>query len=102
MAIEIISEYNQQITHKWLTHHGYPKEKALQILGDFVEQTLAKIITIEEVDRTNAHLFCKKYIDQNLSYTDAITVAVMKRMKAKEIFSFDTHFDLFPGIKRVP
>ncbi len=88
-----VTDLTIEETHKWLTHHGFPREKALKILGDFVEHTLAKIITI---------LISKKYLDQGLSYTDAITVAVMKRMKVREIFSFDAHFDLFPGIKRVP
>lgn len=89
-------------THKWLVHHAFPREKALEILKKFVDQDFAEIVPIEAIDRTAAYFLSKKFMDQNLSYTDAITVSIMKRMKLKEVFSFDAHFDLFPGIKRVP
>ncbi len=89
-------------THKWLVHHGFPKERGLEILKGFVDRDFAEILPIEDTDRTTAYLLSKKYQDQNISYTDALSVAIMKRVKLKEIFSFDAHFDLFPGISRVP
>ncbi|MES2274242.1 MAG: PIN domain-containing protein [Chlamydiota bacterium] len=89
-------------THKWLVHHSFPKEKALEILKKFVEEEFAEIFPIENIDRTTAYLISKKFTDQNISYTDALTVAMMRRTKTREIFSFDTHFDLFPGIVRIP
>ena len=89
-------------THKWLMHHAFPKEKALQILMGFIDQNFAEIIPIENIDRMTAGHLSKKYLDQNLSYTDAMTVAIMKRLKMTEIFSFDSHFDLFPAVTRVP
>lgn len=89
-------------THKWLSHHGFPNEKALRILEEFVDQNFAKIISIEDLDRTNACILCKKFLDQGLSYTDAITISIIKRLKLKEVFSFDCHFDLIPTISRVP
>jgi predicted nucleic acid-binding protein len=33
-----------------------------------------------------------KYSDQNFSYTDAVSFAIMKRQKIKKAFSFDRHF----------
>lgn len=89
-------------THKWLIHHAFPKERAIEILKKFVDQDFAEILPIESIDRSTACLLSRKYMDQNISYTDALTVAMMKRMKLKEVFSFDAHFDLFPGITRVP
>lgn len=89
-------------THKWLIHHAFPKEKAPKILKEFVNENFAKIITIENNDRIDASQLLHKYLDQGLSFTDAITVSVMKRIKVKEVFTFDAHFDLFPAIKRVP
>jgi hypothetical protein len=89
-------------THKWLVHHAFPREKAMIILKKFIDQHFAEIIPIENIDRTTACFLCKKFIDQNVSYTDALSVAVMKRLQLKEVFSFDHHFNLFPGICRVP
>jgi predicted nucleic acid-binding protein len=88
-------------THKWLTHHAFPKEKAIEILKQFVDQKFATILPIESQDRLNACPWCKKYLDQGISYADAVSIAMMKRMKIQEVFSFDAHFDLIPGIIRV-
>src|SRR5437870_2606498 len=55
-------------THKWLIHHAFPKEKALQILKEFINENFAEIITIENIDRIHALQFIQKYLDQGLSY----------------------------------
>jgi predicted nucleic acid-binding protein len=89
-------------THKWLVHHAFPRDKAFKILEGFINESFAKILPIEDIDRATASLFLQKYLDQGLSYTDAITVSIMKKMKIKEVFAFDAHFDLFRGIQRVP
>lgn len=97
----VVNDLIIEETHKWLVHHAYKKEKASKILEEFVEQNFAKIIPIENSDRAAACFIVQKYLDKSLSYTEAITAVMMKRTKIKEIFSFDTHFDLFPGITRV-
>ena len=89
-------------THKWLVHHQFPPKNALSILSGFVSQEFAQIIPIDEKDRVEASKLVEKFLDQQLSYTDAVTVAVMKRVHIKKIFSFDRDFDLIRGIERVP
>lgn len=89
-------------THKWLVQHHFPSVKVLQILNNFVSQKFAKIVGIEDQDRTEALHLVQKYLDQNLSYTDAMTVTLMKKLRIRKVFSFDKHFDLFRGIERVP
>lgn len=89
-------------THKWLVHHQFPPKNAHQILQGFVTEEFAQIIPIEENDRIEASKLVNKYLDQQLSYTDAITVSVMKRARIKKVFSFDSDFDLIRGIERVP
>lgn len=98
----VVTDLIIEETHKWLTHHAFPREKALKILEGFTNESFAKIIPIEDVDRVSASLFVKKYLDLGLSYTDAVTVSLMKRLRIKEVFSFDSHFDLFPFIARMP
>ncbi|MCE5317225.1 MAG: PIN domain-containing protein [Parachlamydia sp.] len=97
-----VSDLIIEETHKWLIHHAFPPSNALQILEGFVTQKFAQIISIEENDRQEAKKLVEKYLDQKLSYTDAVTLAMMKRLKIKKVFSFDRHFDLFRGVERVP
>ena len=42
-----------------------------------------------------------KYQDQKLSFTDCISVVLMKKNNIKNIFTFDNHFKLF-GFKILP
>jgi uncharacterized protein len=89
-------------THKWLVDHGRPIERANSILGKLVRQELAVLVPIEESDRILAEKIVIKFADQQLSYTDAITVAIVTRCGIKKVFSFDRHFLLFSNIQRVP
>lgn len=89
-------------THKWLIHHSHNPPLACDILYRFNQREIADIIPIEDNDRTNAVAIVRKYMDQKVSYTDAITVVIVKRLKLKYVCSADSHFDLFPGIQRVP
>jgi predicted nucleic acid-binding protein len=89
-------------THKWLVHHGRPTSQALIVLRKLASQELAQILEIEPEDRTIAIGLVDQYLDQKLSYTDAISVALMKRLGLRQIFSFDRHFLLFPELERVP
>lgn len=43
----------------------------------------------------------KKYDDQNFSYTDAVSFALMRQQKIKKAFSFDKHFQTM-GFVMVP
>ena len=46
-------------------------------------------------DELKALAFFKKYADQKISFTDCISFAVMERLKLKQVFSFDKHFEYF-------
>lgn len=43
----------------------------------------------------------EKHADQELSYTDSISFALMHNNKIKRVFSFDKHFE-FAGLKLLP
>jgi len=43
----------------------------------------------------------KKYMDQDFSYTDAVSFAIMRQQNIKKAFSFDKHFQIM-GFVRVP
>lgn len=35
----------------------------------------------------------KQYSDRNLSFTDAVTIEIMKELNIEKYFGFDSHFD---------
>jgi predicted nucleic acid-binding protein len=89
-------------THKWLCHHGHSLELCSEILERFVDETFAEILPLLKEDRREASRIVYKYRDHRLSYTDACSVVIMKRMNLEYICSADRHFDLFPGVSRLP
>ena len=70
--------------------------------GDTVRKSdQLEIITIhEEIEKTAWAIF-KKYKDQDFSYTDCTSFAVMELKKLKEAFAFDVHFNIF-GFNSIP
>ena len=44
----------------------------------------------------------QQYDDKKWSYTDCALLALSRRLKIKEIFTFDEHFEQMPGIARLP
>jgi predicted nucleic acid-binding protein len=60
-----------------------------------------EILTIDEEIEKRAWEIFKKYRDQDFSYTDCTSFAVMKMKKMKTAFAFDTHFQIF-GFHLVP
>ena len=91
----VVTDLIIEETHKWLVHHGHPQKQALHILNGFVTEEFAEILPISSQDRVDGRNLVEKYLDQSLSFTDGLTVALMKRHRIKKIFSFDSDFDLF-------
>ena len=60
-----------------------------------------ELLTVDEEIETRAWEIFKKYRDQDFSYTDCTSFAVMKMKKMKTAFAFDTHFEIF-GFHIVP
>ncbi|HYA11447.1 MAG TPA: PIN domain-containing protein [Thermodesulfovibrionales bacterium] len=49
----------------------------------------------------DAEVILIKYADQDFSYTDAVSFAIMKRQKIRKAFCFDRHF-LTAGFEKIP
>ena len=60
-----------------------------------------EIVTISREIEDNAFHMLEKFADQDLSYTDATSLAVIKERKLSRAFTFDRHFHLLP-IELVP
>jgi predicted nucleic acid-binding protein len=60
-----------------------------------------KIIRPGREDELRAIDFFEKYADQNLSFTDCISLVLMQARNIKRVFTFDHHFQ-FLGYKTFP
>ena len=72
---------------------------------EFLERTKAspRILTIysNQNIETEAEGILVKYVDQDFSYTDAVSFVIMKRQKIRKAFCFDKHF-VTAGFINVP
>lgn len=72
---------------------------------DFIERISAsprilKIYSNADIE-VEALNILKKYADQDFSYTDAVSFAIMKRQKIDQFFGFDKHF-VTAGFVKIP
>lgn len=58
------------------------------------ESNFVRVIAVTPVDEERAwEIFCK-YSDQDFSFVDCTSFAVMERMKLATVFGFDRHFSV--------
>lgn len=74
---------------------------AVQKIRGIYDSDLINILRPDEAEERIAVTFFAKYSDQEVSFTDCISFAIMKTRGIKSAFSFDRHFDL-PGFTRFP
>lgn len=72
---------------------------------DFIERISAsprilKIYSNADIEAEALNIL-KKYADQDFSYTDAVSFAIMKRQKIDQFFGFDKHF-VTAGFVKIP
>lgn len=91
------TEVLQEILHRYAAIRRKDFiQKAFDALYDFVDE----IFAVEESDVLTAKEILLSY--DSLSARDALHAAQMKRLKVSNIFSFDSGFDIIPGLKRIP
>ena len=61
---------------------------------------ILKFYSNENIE-TEAEGILEKYIDQDFSYTDAVSFVIMKRQKIRKVFCFDKHF-VTAGFTNIP
>ena len=61
---------------------------------------ISKIYSVEETEEEAQNILIK-YDDQDFSYTDAVSFAIMRKWKVKKAFCFDRHF-LTAGFISIP
>jgi len=81
------------------------KELGHKVALEFLERIktsprILKICSNENIE-TEAEGILAKYVDQDFSYTDAVSFVIMKRQKIRKAFCFDKHF-VTAGFINVP
>ena len=81
------------------------KEMGHKVALEFLERINAsprilKICSDGHIE-TEAEEVLEKYVDQDFSYTDAVSFVIMKRQKIRKVFSFDKHF-VTAGFVNIP
>lgn len=66
---------------------------AAQVGDDLLKSRLLGWLPADAQDHMKAVKLMRKYADQKVSYTDALSFVLMKREKIRYAFSFDRHFN---------
>jgi len=84
-------------TYTWLRYHTSHSiaVKFLDILENAAENNEIKIIQVDTVAEEKARQILRKYSDQNFSYVDATSFAIMDLLNIDYVFGFDSHFHIF-------
>lgn len=75
------------------------RENAIQYVSNLSMSSW--IIRVSEEDEKTGWNILLRYQDKDFSYVDAVSFAVMERLKIKEIFAFDEHFEQY-GFRLLP
>ena len=71
--------------------------------GDaLLQQNVARVERITDVDFLEAWTVFRQYHDKGWSFTDCTSKVIMERLGITHAFAFDTHFEEFGTIVRVP
>jgi predicted nucleic acid-binding protein len=105
---ELLESRHAMLTTNFILDETYTRLKrrlgadAAITFGEAIKKSdQVEILTIdEEIERKAWEIFVK-FRDQDFSYTDCTSFAVMQMNRAKTAFAFDAHFKIF-GFNIVP
>ena len=90
------AEVLQEVLHRYVAIH---RRDAIQPAFDALLAVVDEVLPVQERTVERAKQIVLAY--QRLSARDAVHLAVMEQHGIERILSFDTGFDLFPGIRRL-
>ena len=63
-------------------------------VADVYESPKIEVVQSTRADELDAILWMRKYADQDISFTDCVSFALMRRHRIRAAFTFDRHFKL--------
>lgn len=101
----ITSNFIVDETYTWIRYrlgYQYARDFLTKVRRSELHQKAPlEVITVDRTLEDKASRLLEKYQDQDLSYTDATSLALIMDKRIKRAFSFDQHFYLLP-IELVP
>lgn len=91
------------VSESWTLISAHLGRPAAVTFWNTLRATRTPIVTIEPVDLEAAWRIVQAFADQDFSFTDCTSFAVMERLGIDEAFAFDIHFLVYrfgPGRKR--
>ncbi|MEW6183572.1 MAG: PIN domain-containing protein [Bacillota bacterium] len=81
-------------TYTWLRYHGdfNLALRFLKAVEKASESGILAVIYPDEAICEKGRAVLEKYRDQKLSYTDATSFAVLKKLQISDVFGFESHF----------
>jgi hypothetical protein len=75
---------------------------ALRVAASILRQQSAVLQNVTPADLQKALQIFREYSDHLFSFVDCTSFAVMERLGITHAFAFDSHFDEYPGLIKVP
>ena len=75
---------------------------AVRVASSILRQQSAILQNVTVADLQKALQVFRDYSDHLLSFVDCTSFAAMERLGITSAFAFDSHFDEYPGIIRMP
>jgi uncharacterized protein len=75
---------------------------AVRVASSILRQQTAILQNVTAADRQKALQVFRRYSDHLFSFVDCTSFAVMERLRITYAFAFDSHFDEYPGLVKVP
>jgi hypothetical protein len=75
---------------------------AVRVALSILRQQTAILQNVTAADRQKALRIFRRYSDHLFSFVDCTSFAVMERLGITYAFAFDSHFDEYPGLVKVP
>lgn len=74
---------------------------SIRILRFLLEHPSFNIVETTVQDMRDAHRIVETYKNNRIGFNDAVAYVAMEKINCNEIYTFDKHFDIFPGISRI-
>ena len=92
LPLAMTTDYVLDETLTLLKRRGASSRKIVEVVKDIIASSFVKVVYVDEKMFREALVGFAKY--ERLSFTDAVTLNVMRRFGVKEIFTHDKDFNL--------